>query len=141
MARLGTVVYIRLEEDDMRSEVQEYRAVTREMEFALGRPPTRDELIAEVALRQEIREREIQERMRAEKDQFVRVQFHGNSHRYCYKLRPDAYGTVDIGDYLCVYSPMTDQQELVRVVELGRGSWDGGTKIAERIHWTIFRGD
>jgi Tfp pilus assembly protein PilP len=44
---------------------------------------------------------------------------------------------VSIGEYLQVYSPITDQAELVRVVRLGKGDWTGATKIAHRINWTL----
>lgn len=121
----------------MRSEVQEYREVTRDMESQLGRPPTRDELIAEVALRQEMRDREIRHRQEEERDRFVQVMFHGHSRQYTYQLDVANRGLVKVGDYVMVFSPLTEQSELVRVVELGKGSWLGGFKIAHRIEWSV----
>lgn len=68
---------------------------------------------------------------RLEAQRFVGVQFHGNSRVYTYELQDGPI--VDIGDYLKVYSPRTEQEELVRVVRRGRGSWRLVTKIAHRI--------
>lgn len=105
------------------------------------RVPSPDELVAFVA----IEEQAFQERHRRiaeeESRKFVRVQFHGHSRRYCYELHPDDHGRVHIGDYVQVYSPHSMQNELVRVVELGRGDWSGGTKMCHRVTWEVMRGD
>jgi hypothetical protein len=87
-----------------------------------GRMPTPDELVAFIAIRE-----------REDRDRFVQVQFHGHGRTYTYEIRPGP--PVAVGDYLQVYSPITDQAELVRVIELGRGTWRNATKIAHRIEW------
>lgn len=72
-------------------------------------------------------------RAREEKD-FVQTQFAGCTTVYTYRVNPGP--PVEIGDYLRVFSPMSNRHEYVRVVALGRGAWarrNGATKIAQRI--------
>lgn len=88
----------------------------------IGRMPSPDELVAFIAIRE-----------REDEDRFVQCQFHGHSRTYTYEILPGP--PVRVGQYLRVYSPMTEQSELVRVVGLGRGSWQRATKIANRVHW------
>lgn len=66
-----------------------------------------------------------------EQNRYVGVQFHGNPRIYTYEL---THGSpVDVGDYVMVWSPLTEQDELVRVVRKGRGTWRLSTKIARRV--------
>lgn len=63
---------------------------------------------------------------------YVQCTFSGTSHTaYTYRVNPGE--PVSVGDYLQVWSPMTDRLELVRVAALGRGSWSGYTKTAQRV--------
>lgn len=74
--------------------------------------------------------REIRQQLRqAEQDEFIVVQFHGNSQRYTY----EADNPCEVGDYCVVHSPRTAREELVRVVALGRGTWPYATKVAKRV--------
>lgn len=73
---------------------------------------------------------------RVETDKYVQVQFHGHAKRYTYEL-PEGH-VAQVGDYVAVFSPYSDQTELVRVVEKGRG----GTalrplKLASQIDWAV----
>lgn len=66
---------------------------------------------------------------------YVQCCFVGHDKRYTYEVRPTtlAEDSVQIGEYLQVYSPWTMRHELVRVEAFGRGSWAGPYKIATRI--------
>lgn len=54
-------------------------------------------------------------------------------HKYHYKLRPGP--EPEVGDYLSVWSPLTDRWELVRVADIG--SDIRATKYANRIEWRV----
>lgn len=56
---------------------------------------------------------------RVETNRFVQVHFPGNTRSYTYELAPGHEARV--GDYVCVHSPMTLKNELVRVAYMGRG--------------------
>lgn len=66
-------------------------------------------------------------------EMFVGIKFTGNSTVYTYEIQEGP--PVGIGDFVAVYSPLTDQTELVKVVRIGRGTWVGPTKIAHRVEW------
>jgi hypothetical protein len=74
---------------------------------------------------------EMKEQLRhEERERFVLVQFPGTHRRYCY----EASEPCQIGDYCVVWSPMTNREEMVLVVDLGRGSWTGpNVKVARRV--------
>lgn len=76
-----------------------------------------------------------QEKLDQEIERYVGVQFAGTMRVYTYELKPGH--PVNIGDYVVVWSPMTQQNELVRVARRGRGNWTQGTKIAHRIEITF----
>lgn len=109
---------------DVNLSMQQARTGRDQYYDTYGRMPSPDELVAFIAIRE-----------REERERFVQVQFHGHSRSYTYEIIPGP--PVQVGQYLQVYSPMTDQSELVRVIALGRGSWLHGTKIAHRIAWEI----
>lgn len=71
----------------------------------------------------------------AEQGMHVQCQFNGHGQRYTYRVQEGE--PVSIGDYLQVWSPMTERNELVRVVGIGRGSWTGHTKTAHRVDITV----
>lgn len=61
---------------------------------------------------------------------YVLVQFNGHAREYCYEVEEPCV----IGDYCIVWSPMTNREEIVKVVGLGRGNWTGcNHKVAKRI--------
>jgi hypothetical protein len=62
---------------------------------------------------------------------YVQCAFANTKATYTYRVNPG--DPVSVGDYLRVWSPMTDRHELVRVMEIGRGSWSGHTKTAQRV--------
>jgi hypothetical protein len=67
---------------------------------------------------------------RAELETSVQCCFTGHGQLYTYEVRPGP--PVQIGDYLRVYSPRTERNELVQVRKFGSG-WPGPHKIAHRI--------
>jgi hypothetical protein len=62
---------------------------------------------------------------------YVQCAFANTKATYTYRVNPG--DPVNVGDYLRVWSPATDRHELVRVMEIGRGSWSGHTKTAQRV--------
>lgn len=87
------------------------------------------------ALRRQI---EIAERQDA---RCVVVQFHGNTRRYTYEMAP-GYSMPEVGDYVKVYSPHSDQSELVRVVATGENDrpphlQGNALKHCHRINWQV----
>jgi hypothetical protein len=75
-----------------------------------------------------------------DRTRYVQIQFHGHSKIYTYEVAPGPQ--IGIGDYVAVYSPHSEQTELVRVVELGMGDWAKrnqgygyALKMASRIRW------
>lgn len=74
-----------------------------------------------------------------EASRFVQVKFIGNPKIYTYELAPGH--EAKSGDYLCVWSPMTAREELVRVYALGRGSTLRGhsLKIAKQVQIDVRR--
>jgi hypothetical protein len=89
-----------------------------------GSLPTPEELVAFIAIEEQ-----------KERDSFVRVIFAGGAGRWTYQVKPG--DPIQVGDFLKVHSPRTDQAELVKVVELGRGPWVGPAKYASRIEWRV----
>lgn len=67
----------------------------------------------------------------AENERFVRVHFPGNTRVYCYELPRGV--EADIGDYVIVWSPYTNRDELCRIAYRGPGTWSGRTKIVKGV--------
>lgn len=57
---------------------------------------------------------------REEEGRYVQVNFIGYPKFYTYEMAPGH--NAEIGDYVCVYSPMMHQDELVKVRAKGKGS-------------------
>lgn len=69
---------------------------------------------------------------KVQRDQkYVQCCFVGHDKRYTYELKPGP--PIEVGDYVQVFSPWTNRNELVRVERTGRGSYTGPTKIAHRV--------
>lgn len=98
-----------------------------------------------------------EEIVRVEQGRFVQVNFIGHPKLYTYEMAPGH--EAEIGDYVCVYSPMTHRDELVKVIQKGRGStlYGRAPKTARQAHvavrptsgvtspehpdeWDVFRG-
>lgn len=94
---------------------------------------------------------------REEEGRFVQVNFIGHPKLYTYEMAPGH--EAQIGDYVCVYSPMTRRDELVKIIHKGKGSslYGRAPKVARQIdtrvrsigsalapehpdEWGVFRG-
>jgi len=74
-----------------------------------------------------------EEIVRVEQGRFVQVNFIGHPKLYTYEMAPGH--EAEIGDYVCVHSPMTRRDELVKVIHKGKGPtlYGRAPKIARQV--------